>query len=132
MSVTKSNSKRLSIFFLGGNRDFDEKLPSNSFSKWLSNIVIFYSRFFANKNRRLEWLSRVCTRYRKTDGKQKDIESDFYANDSPNNNLDSEIQKSCWSCSTTINSTLYSQLHLPSVLAVMADSMPWAENATEA
>jgi hypothetical protein len=30
-------------------------------------------------------------RYRKTIGERKDLESDFYANDSPNNNLESEI-----------------------------------------
>jgi hypothetical protein len=30
-------------------------------------------------------------RYRKTIGERKDLKSDFYANDSPNNNLKSEI-----------------------------------------
>jgi hypothetical protein len=44
--TTKSISKRLSIFFLNGrNRDFGEKIPSNSLSAYLNdhpNIVIFY------------------------------------------------------------------------------------------
>jgi hypothetical protein len=30
-------------------------------------------------------------RYRKTVGERKDIESDFYVNDSPNDDLESEI-----------------------------------------
>jgi hypothetical protein len=34
--------------------------------------------------RKREWLSRVHTIYRKIVEEQKDIENDFYANDSPN------------------------------------------------
>jgi hypothetical protein len=55
------------------------------------NIVIFYFRFSLAKYRRREWLSRVRIRCRKTVGEWKDIESDFYAEDSPNNDLESEI-----------------------------------------
>jgi hypothetical protein len=33
----------------------------------------------------------VRTRYRKVVGELKDIESDFYGNDSPNDDLESEI-----------------------------------------
>ena len=49
------------------------------------------SDFSLVKNKRREWLSRVRMRYRKTVEKWKDIENDFYANDSPNDDLESEI-----------------------------------------
>jgi hypothetical protein len=39
--------------------------------------------FSLAKNREREWLSRVRTKYRKTVDEWKDIECDFYANDSP-------------------------------------------------
>jgi len=48
------------------------------------NITIFYSVFSLAKNRRQEWLSRLRTRYRKNVGMPKDIESNFYGNNSPN------------------------------------------------
>ena len=38
-------------------------------------------------------------RYRKTVGKLKDIESEFYANGSQNDDLESEIQKGSYRCS---------------------------------
>jgi hypothetical protein len=47
--------------------------------------------FSLAKNRRREWFSRVRTKYRKTDKVLKNIKSDFYANDSLNDNLKSEI-----------------------------------------
>ena len=48
IGASKSISKRLSISFLNArNRDFGEKLLSNSLSKCL-NIAIFYSEFFAS------------------------------------------------------------------------------------
>jgi hypothetical protein len=43
------------------------------------------------KDRKREWLSRVQTRYRKTVGEWKDIKNDFYANDSPNDDLKGEL-----------------------------------------
>ena len=49
------------------------------------------SDFSLVKNKRREWLSRVHMRYRKTVGEWKDIESGFYTNDSPNDDLESEI-----------------------------------------
>jgi hypothetical protein len=55
------------------------------------NIAIFYSDFSLVKDRKQEWLSRVQTRYRKAIGEWKDIEINFYANDSPNDNLESAI-----------------------------------------
>ena len=38
-------------------------------------------------------------RYRKTTREWKDIENDFYANGSPNDDLESEIQKGSLRCS---------------------------------
>jgi hypothetical protein len=36
-------------------------------------------------------LSRVCTRYKKSVRGYKDIESDFYSNDSPNDDLENKL-----------------------------------------
>jgi hypothetical protein len=55
------------------------------------NIAIFYSRFLLTKNKKREWLYRVQTRYRKIVGVWEDIESNFYVNDSPNDDLESEL-----------------------------------------
>ena len=42
--------KRLSVSFLiARNKDFDEKLTSNDFSKWSSKYSHFLSRFFASQ-----------------------------------------------------------------------------------
>ena len=57
------------------------------------NIAFFISGFSLAKNRRREWLSRVRTRYRKTVGEWKDIENDFYANDSPNDDLEWDLER---------------------------------------
>jgi hypothetical protein len=54
---------------------------------WLFSILYFSLA----KNRRREWFFRVYTRYRKIIGEWKDIESEFYANDSPNDDLTNEI-----------------------------------------
>ena len=54
-------------------------------------IAIFYPDFSLAKDRKREWHSRVQTRYRKIVGEWKDIKSDFYANDSPNDDLKSEL-----------------------------------------
>lgn len=54
-----------------------------------ANIVIFCSGFFASQKKEDE--NRVRMRYRKAVGEGKDIESDFYGNDSPNDDLESEI-----------------------------------------
>jgi len=35
------------------------------------------------------WLSKLRTRYTKAVGEYKNIEKDFYSNDSPNNDLES-------------------------------------------
>jgi hypothetical protein len=45
--------------------------------------------FLLAKNRKREWLSGVQTRYRKTIEEWKYMESDFYTNDSPNDDLES-------------------------------------------
>jgi hypothetical protein len=37
------------------------------------------------------WLSKLRTRYTKVVGGHKDIENNFYSNDSPNNDLESII-----------------------------------------
>jgi len=47
--------------------------------------------FSLAKNRKREWLSRVRMRFRKTVGEWKDIENGFYASDSLNEDLESEI-----------------------------------------
>jgi hypothetical protein len=44
-----SSKKLFKSFINDRNRDFSEKLSSNNFSKWLSNIAIFYFRFFASQ-----------------------------------------------------------------------------------
>ena len=55
-------------------------------------IYPFFIPYFSlAKNKRREWLSRVRMRYRKAVGECKDIENDFYANDAPNDDLESEI-----------------------------------------
>ena len=51
----------------------------------------FILDFSLVKNKRQEWLSKVRMRYRKTVGEWKNIERDFYVNDSPNDDLESEI-----------------------------------------
>ena len=45
------------------------------------------------KDRKRKWLSWLHTRYRETIEDQKDIEIDFYSNDSPNSDLESEFYK---------------------------------------
>ena len=47
--------------------------------------------FSLAKNRKRESLSRVRMRFRKTVGEWKDIENGFYASDSLNEDLESEI-----------------------------------------
>jgi hypothetical protein len=47
--------------------------------------------FSLAKNERRELLPRVSMRFKKTVGEWKDIKSDFYASDSPNDDLDSDI-----------------------------------------
>ena len=43
------------------------------------------------KDREKGWLSRLHTRYRKIVGKYKDMENNFYSNDSPNDDLESRF-----------------------------------------
>ena len=50
------------------------------------NIDILYS-----KDGEPEWFSRLHTKYRKVVGKYKDIENDFYSNDSLNDDLESRF-----------------------------------------
>ena len=40
--------------------------------------------------------------YRKNVGECKDIENDFYTNDTPNDELESEIYKGSWRCSKRV------------------------------
>ena len=69
--------------------------PSTTSLNGHPNIAIFYFGFFASQNRRREWLSRVRMRNRKTVGEWKDIENDFYANDSLNDDLERDLE-SLW------------------------------------
>jgi len=50
------------------------------------NINILYS-----KDGEPEWFSRLHTKYRKVVRKYKDIENDFYSNDSLNGDLESRF-----------------------------------------
>jgi hypothetical protein len=52
------------------------------------NIDILYSGFLASQDGERGWLSRLRTRYRKVVGEYKDIESNFYSNDSLHDDLD--------------------------------------------
>ena len=63
--------------------------PTSSSIEYL-NIDILYS-FSLVKDEGREWLSKLCIRYRKTVGKHKDIEIDFYSNDSLNDDLDNPL-----------------------------------------
>ena len=47
--------------------------------------------FSLAKNRRQKWLSRVPMKYKKIVEESKKYKNDFYANDSLNDNLESEI-----------------------------------------
>ena len=52
------------------------------------SIIAFIMDFMPDKDRKREWL---YIRYRKTARERKDIEINFYANDSPNDNSKSEF-----------------------------------------
>ena len=41
-------------------------------------------------------------RYRRTVEERKDIENDFYANGSPNDDLESDFNKDSWRCSEVV------------------------------
>jgi hypothetical protein len=45
----------------------------------------------------------VHTRYTETVGEWKGIESDFYSNGSPNEDLESEFKKDSWRCSNAFS-----------------------------
>ena len=47
--------------------------------------------FSLAKDEERGWLSRLRTRFRKAVGEYKDIENDFYWNDSPNDDLESRF-----------------------------------------
>jgi hypothetical protein len=49
--------------------------------------------FSLAKHRKWEWLSRAQTRYRETIEEWKDTENNFYVNNSPNDDLESEFRK---------------------------------------
>jgi hypothetical protein len=56
---------------------------------YYSNIVILCSRFIASQKQKTRMTLKVHTRYRRIVEERKNIENNFYANDSPNNDLNS-------------------------------------------
>jgi hypothetical protein len=82
-----------------------KKYPPTASLFGYPNIFIFYSGFLLDKDRKRVWLSRVHTRCRKTAGQRKYI--DFYANSSPNDDLENELYRDSWRCS---NNAIYSAL----------------------
>jgi hypothetical protein len=53
--------------------------------------ISFVPDFLLAKDGERGWLSRLGTRYKKAVGEYKDIENDFYSNDSPNDDLESRF-----------------------------------------
>ena len=95
----KSNSKKLSIFILiVKNRDFNRKIASKSFSKWLSKYS--HHLFWISRQPKIdsENGSLECKQDIEKLLESEDVQSDLYVHDSPNNDLESEIQKDSWRC----------------------------------
>ena len=71
-----------------------KKYPPTVSSTRYPNIDILYSRFIANQRWRARKTIQTTDKiYRKTVGEYKDIENDFYSNDSGNDDLESTFQK---------------------------------------
>ena len=103
LSVHKSNFKKLYIFILiVRNIDFNGKIASNSFSKWLSKYNHYLFRIsrqpkIDSKNSSLE-----CKQDIEKLLENEDVQSKFYVHNSSNDDLKSEIQKNSLRCSKSL------------------------------
>ena len=99
--ILRATPRDSSYFFLiVRNRDFGKKYPPTaSLIGYYPNIAIFYSGFLASQRQKMRMPLWSANKIYSNCWRAENIEINFYANGSLNDNLESELQKDSWRCS---------------------------------